>query len=70
MFKTIILQPSLESICIRSQSFTSEGRRNQGHLQKRAELCINASLYMSESFGIIAEVTTCFQALVWGNHFN
>lgn len=70
MFKTIILQPSLKSICIRSQSFSREGRRNQGRLQKRVELCINASLYMSESIGIIGEVTICFQALVWGNNFN
>lgn len=70
MFKTMILKPSLKSICIRSQFFTSEGRKNQGHLRKGAELCINASLYMSESVGIIGEVTICFQALVWGNNFN
>lgn len=70
MFKTIILQPSLKSICIRSQSFTSEGGRNRGHLQKRVELCINTSLYMSESTGIIGEVKICSQALVWSNNFN
>lgn len=67
MFKTTILQPSLKSICIRSQSFTSEGRRSQGHLQERVGLCINTSLYMSESIG---EVPVCFQALVWGNGFH